>query len=102
MLLAGNKCWARSMKKWLLKNQPQKVAGSLLLAQPSLKMAPQLVTTHVLQAKTIQLPLKTALGTMHIHLTHLIGMRGQVDNQVFWCNMHNVQVEVRMAKMAML
>ncbi len=35
----GNKCWARSMKKWLLKNQPQEVAGSLLSIQSSLKMA---------------------------------------------------------------
>ncbi len=26
MLVAGKKCWARSVKKWLLKNQPQEVA----------------------------------------------------------------------------
>jgi hypothetical protein len=30
MLTAGKKCWARSLKKWLLKNQPEEVAGSLL------------------------------------------------------------------------
>jgi hypothetical protein len=39
MLVARNKCWARSMKKWLLKNQPQEVAGSLFLIQSSLEIA---------------------------------------------------------------
>jgi hypothetical protein len=29
VLATGKKCWARSMKKWLLKNQPQEVVGSL-------------------------------------------------------------------------
>jgi hypothetical protein len=39
MLVAGKKCWAKSMKKWLLKNQPQEVAGFLLPIQSSLEMA---------------------------------------------------------------
>ncbi len=39
MLVAGKKCWAGSVKKWLLKNQPQEVAGSQLLIQSSLEMA---------------------------------------------------------------
>jgi hypothetical protein len=39
MLVAGNKSWAGSVKKWLLKNQPQEVAGSLFLIQLSLEMA---------------------------------------------------------------
>ncbi len=30
MLAAGKECWAASVKKWLLKNQPEEVAGSLL------------------------------------------------------------------------
>jgi hypothetical protein len=38
MLVAGKKCWAGSVKKWLFKNQPQEVAGSLLPIQLSLKM----------------------------------------------------------------
>jgi hypothetical protein len=46
MLAAGKKCWAGSVKKWLLKNQPQEVAGSLLLVQLLLETAPQLVTTR--------------------------------------------------------
>jgi hypothetical protein len=29
MLVAGKKCWVGFMKKWLFKNQPQEVAGSL-------------------------------------------------------------------------
>jgi hypothetical protein len=30
MFDAGKKCWAESMKKWLLKNQPQEVASFYL------------------------------------------------------------------------
>jgi hypothetical protein len=40
MLATGNKCWARSVKKWLLKNQPQGVAGSLPPVQPPLETVP--------------------------------------------------------------
>jgi hypothetical protein len=40
MRATGKKCWAGSMKKWLLKNQPQEVAGSLPSIQPLLEMAP--------------------------------------------------------------
>jgi hypothetical protein len=40
MLVAGKKCWVGSMKKWLLKNQSQEMAGFLPLVQPSLEMAP--------------------------------------------------------------
>jgi hypothetical protein len=40
MLVARKKCWAGSVKKWLLKNQPEEVAGSLLPIQSSLEMAP--------------------------------------------------------------
>jgi hypothetical protein len=64
------------MKKWLLKNQPQEVAGSLppvQTVQPLLEMAP---------------------GTMHIHPTHLVGVKGWAESQVLWCNAHNVQVGV--------
>ncbi len=39
VLVARKKCWAGSMKKRLLKNQPEEVAGSLLLIQSSLEMA---------------------------------------------------------------
>jgi len=52
MLDAGNKCWARSMKKWLFKNQPQEVA-IMPLVQPPLKMAPYPTTTHVLQVEEL-------------------------------------------------
>ncbi len=38
MLTAGKKCWVGSVKKWLLKNQPQAVAGSLLPIQSSIEM----------------------------------------------------------------
>jgi hypothetical protein len=30
MLATRKKCWAKSVKKWLLKNQPQEVVGFLL------------------------------------------------------------------------
>jgi hypothetical protein len=37
MLVAGKKCWVGSVKKWLLQNQPQEVAGFLPPAQSSLE-----------------------------------------------------------------
>jgi hypothetical protein len=48
MLVVGKKCWAGSVKKWLLKNQSQKVAGFLPLVQPLLETAPQFVVTRAL------------------------------------------------------
>jgi hypothetical protein len=39
MLVARKKCWARSVKKWLLNNQPKEVASSLFPIQSSLEMA---------------------------------------------------------------
>jgi hypothetical protein len=41
------------MKKWLLKNQPQEVAGFLPPVQLTLEMAPQLAVTHALQVGTV-------------------------------------------------
>ncbi len=102
MLIAGKKCWARFVKKWLFKHQPQEVAGSLPPVQPLLEMTPQLITTCALQARIVQSLLETALGTTHIHSTYLIWVRGQVECQMFWCNTHNVQVGVQMAKLATL
>ncbi len=92
MLATGKKCWVGSVKKWLFQNQPQKVAGFLPLVQPSLGMAPQLVTTCALWAGIVQLSLGTVPRTMHIHPTHLIEVRGWVESQVPWCNAHNIQV----------
>jgi hypothetical protein len=40
MLAAGKKCWVGSVKKWLFKNRPQEVVGSLLSIQSSLETAP--------------------------------------------------------------
>jgi hypothetical protein len=42
------------------------------------------------------------LGTTHIHLTRLVGVRGWAKSQVPWCNTHNLRVGVQMAKLAML
>jgi hypothetical protein len=52
MLAARKKCWVGSVKKWLFKNQPQEVAGSLPPIQSLLEMAPQPVVTHVFHAMT--------------------------------------------------
>jgi hypothetical protein len=46
MLTMGKKCWARFVKKWLFKNQPQEVVGFLPPVQPPLEMAPQLAATR--------------------------------------------------------
>ncbi len=78
------------------------MAGFLPPIQPSLEMAPKLATTRAFQAGTIQLSLGTVPGTMHIHPTHLAGVRGWAESQVPWYNAHNVGVGAQMAKLAML
>jgi hypothetical protein len=82
MFVARNKCWVGSVKKWLLKNQSQEMVGFLPLVQPLLETTFQLTVTHALQVRTVQPPLEMALGTTHIHPTHLVGVRGQVESQV--------------------
>jgi hypothetical protein len=52
MLATEKKCWAGSVKNWLLKNQPQEVTGFLPSIQPSLEIALQLTATRALQART--------------------------------------------------
>ncbi len=54
MLAARKKCWARSVKKWLLKNQPKEVVGSLLPIQSSLKMAPPGFPHTMLNVKRVK------------------------------------------------
>ncbi len=54
MFDAGNKCCARSLKKWLLMNQPQEVACIVPLVQLSLETAPQPLTIHALHTGTTQ------------------------------------------------
>jgi hypothetical protein len=100
MLAMGKKCWVVSMKKWQFKNQPQEVAGFLLPIQPSLETMPRLATTHGLQMRIVQPLLETSPRTSHIDLTRLIKVRGWAKSQVFWCNTHNIQMGVRMAKLA--
>jgi hypothetical protein len=41
-------------------------------------------------AKIAQPSLETAPGTTHIHLTHLVGVKGQSECQMLWCNTHNI------------
>ncbi len=53
MFVAGKKCWVGSVKKWLLNNQPQEVAGSLPLVQPLLETTLQLAMTRAFQTKTL-------------------------------------------------
>ncbi len=50
MLTVGKKCWAESVKKWLLQNQPQEVAGFLPPIQPLLETTLQFAMTHALQS----------------------------------------------------
>jgi len=50
MLVGGKKCWAKSVKKWLFKHQPEEVVGSLPPVQLSLKTTLQLAATYALQA----------------------------------------------------
>jgi hypothetical protein len=66
------------------------------------KKVPHLAATRALQAGIVQLPLGMVLGTTHIHLTRLVGVKGWAENQVLWCNAHNVQVGAQMVKLATL
>jgi hypothetical protein len=121
MIAVGKKCWARFVKKWLFKNQPQEVVGLLPLVQPLLEMVLQptvaralqveeltttcalrveeLATARALQVGIVQPPLGTVCGTMHIHSTCRAGVRGWAESQVLWCNAHNVRVGARMAEL---
>jgi hypothetical protein len=71
MLVAGKKCWAGFVKKWLLQNQPQKVASFLPPTQSPLETTLQLTAAHALQAGTTELPLGTVPESTHIHPTCL-------------------------------
>jgi hypothetical protein len=102
MLVTGNKCWARSVKKWLLQNQPREVAGFLLPVQPPLETAPQHATTYAFRARIVQPSLGTNPRTTHIHLTCLARVRGWAKSQVPWCNTHNVRMGAQMVKLPTL
>ncbi len=54
MLAVGKKCWVGSVEKWLLKNQPQEVVGSLLPIQSSLEMAPSGFPHTMLSVKKVK------------------------------------------------
>jgi hypothetical protein len=54
MLVAGKKCWVGSVEKWLLKNQPQEVAGSLPMIQPSLETTPPSFPHTILNVKKVK------------------------------------------------
>jgi hypothetical protein len=54
MLVAGKKCWAGSMKKWLLRNQPQEVVGYLLPIQLSLETNPPSFPHTILSVKKVK------------------------------------------------
>jgi hypothetical protein len=45
---------------------------------------------------------KLTVKTTHIHPTYLAKVRGRGESHVLWCNVHNIWVEVRIAKLAML
>ncbi len=66
MLTIGKNCWAKSVKKWLLQNQPHEVASFLPPSQPPLETTPQLVVTHAFKAGTIQSSLGIVLEITYI------------------------------------
>jgi hypothetical protein len=44
------------------------------------------------------LPMGMVPETTHIHLTHLLGVRGWAESQIPWCNAHNVLVGAHKAR----
>ncbi len=67
-----------------------------------LETTPQATMARALQARAAQLLLETAPRTTHIHPTHLAGVRGRVESQVFWCNAHNIRVGAQMVELIVL
>jgi hypothetical protein len=81
MLVTGKKCWVGSVKKWLLQNQPQKVAGFLPSTQSPLETTFQLARTRALHAGSTQLPLGVIPRSTHIHPTYLTRLMQRVGGR---------------------
>jgi hypothetical protein len=91
MLTAGKKCWVGSVKKWLLKNQPQEVVSFL----PLVRLA------HASQVGITQPPLETILG-QRTYIRPVQQGWGWAKSQVLWCNTHNVWLGAQMVKLVAL
>ncbi len=107
MLAARKKCWAGSVKKWLLNNQPQEVAGSLLPIQPSLKMALPGFPHTMLNVKRVKHNMRLAF-IEKLFTNHEIGASVQTKylrfksmsykNESYLCDISCVQLRKALAQ----
>jgi hypothetical protein len=107
MLVAGKKCWARSMKKWLFKNQPLEVVGSLLSIQSSLEMTLPGFPHTMLNVKRVKHNMRLAfiekfftnleIGTS-VHTRYLRFKGMSYDNKSYLCDISCVQLRKDLAR----
>jgi hypothetical protein len=106
MLAVGKKCWAGSVKKWLLKNQPEEVVGSLLPIQSSLEMAPPCFPHTMLNVKRVKHNMRLAfieklftnreIGIgMHTRYLRFKGM--SYESESYLCDISCVQLQKTLA-----
>jgi hypothetical protein len=107
MLTAGNKCWAGSVEKWLLKNQPKEVAGFLLPIQLSLEMALPSFPHTMLNVKRVKHNMRLAfieklftnrkIGTgVQIRYLRFKGM--SYESKSYLCDISCVQLRKALAR----
>jgi hypothetical protein len=107
MLVAGKKCWARFVKKWLFKNQPEEVAGSLLSIQSSIEMAPLGFPHTMLNVKRVKhnmwldfiekLFINREIGT--VVQTRYLCFKGMLyESENYLCDINCVQLRKALAQ----
>ncbi len=106
MFAAGKKCWVGSMTKWLLKNQPEEVAGSLLPIQSSLEMALPCFPHTMLNVKRVKHNMRLAFieklfTNREIRIsvqTRYLRFKGMSYNsESYLCDMSCVQLQKALA-----
>jgi hypothetical protein len=100
-------CCEKEMLGWIrekMATQESALRGGRVFTSSSIatRTTPQLATTRAFHTRIAQPPLGMVPGTTHIHSTHLAGVKGWAESQVFWCNVHNVQMGAQMAKLVTL
>jgi hypothetical protein len=107
MLAVGKKCWAGSVQKWLLKNQPEEVVGFLLPIQSLLEMAPPGFPHTMLNVKKVKHNMQLVfieklftnqeIGTgVQTRYLHFKGM--SYESESYLCDISCVQLRKALAR----
>jgi hypothetical protein len=107
MLAVGKKCWAGSVKKWLLKNKPEEVAGSLLPIPSSLETAPPGFPHTMLNVKRVKHNMRLAfieklftnrkIGTV-VQTRYLRFKVMSYESESYMCDISCVQLRKALAR----